>query len=150
MKYLMISYLLLMVTVSLNECSSTSDSKSGALKVTDTEKLIAVAWVDDNTIRVKSTGIYKGGDSALRKEESKKSAIKEAQIAVIEKFITERVYSSGMKVDPKNTGVDIVKEFGVIVKSGVVIKERYGQNEDCELIYEVQSKDLKKRVWGKH
>lgn len=97
---------------------------------------IPLGWVDGNTFRIKSSSTTKDG------------AIMEAQNAVIERFVVERLKESRKLVDPKSTGVVIVDEFGGVVKAGSVIREKK-EDGRFTIIYEVKSDNLKNRVLGK-
>ena len=108
-----------------------------AVKAVDTAVSIPLGWIDGDTFRAMATGT--GRDSA----------VSAAQLAVIEKFITERVKLSGINVDVKSTGVAIVNEFGGEVKSGAVIREALEEGGKMKVIYEVKSDNLKNRVQGR-
>lgn len=118
-------------------CRSAGETPVKTEKSVKADMAIPLGWIDSSTFRAMATG------------SSRDSAVSGAQLAVIEKFITERVKLSGMNVDPKSTGVAIVNEFGSDVKSGSIIAEKLEEGGALRVIYEVKSKNLKNRVQGR-
>ena len=98
---------------------------------------VPLGWIDAGTFRAMATGTGRDG------------AVNNAQLVVIEKFITERVKLSGMNVDPRSTGVAIVNEFGGDVKNGSIIAEKSEEGGKVRIIYEVKADNLKNRVLGR-
>ena len=42
----------------------------------------------------------------------------------------------------------VAKEFSGLVKGGTIVKETYDDDDNCEIIYQVEKKGLKKEVEG--
>ncbi len=113
-------------------------------------KSVTLGWIDGDTFRVRSEALYQkqSGERELRRTDSKRLAVQQAQDSVIEKFVRDRVKHATRVLDPRSTGVAITNEFGGVVKKGEVTREKYNERDACEIIYEVKSPDLKKRVFG--
>ncbi len=111
---------------------------------------VTLGWIDGDTFRVRSEALYQkqSGERDLRRADSKRLAVQQAQESVIEKFVRDRVKHASKVLDPRSTGVAITNEFGGIVRKGEVTREKYNERDACEIIYEVKSPDLKKRVFG--
>ena len=114
------------------------------------ESFITEGWVDDNTFRVTSTGAPKAGltNKIQRRGTAKEAAIMMAQKTIIEKFKGARIEGAAGAVDYASTGVAVMKEFGGLVKGGSVKKETYDDDDNCEVVYEVMARGLKKQVQG--
>ena len=50
--------------------------------------------------------------------------------------------------DYASTGIAVMKEFSGTVKGGSVIRETYDDDDNCEVVYELISRGLKKKVIG--
>ncbi|MCP4130110.1 MAG: hypothetical protein GY754_03735 [bacterium] len=102
-------------------------------------------WVDDNTYRLAASAMSTLGPDNLggsRREASKKAAIFNAQNQILEYF---------KKLKPKESNPGIrnfaaAKEVKQLVKRGAVIKVTYDQEDNCEVIYEVKARGLKKKA----
>ena len=106
------------------------------------------AWVDDNTYRIAAQGVPKAGltNKVQRRGTAKEAATIMAQKAVIEKFKGAKLEGASGVKDLESAGIAIAKEFDGVVKGGSVIKSTYDDQDNCEVIYEVKSKGLKKRL----
>ncbi len=106
-------------------------------------------WIDDHTFRVTNMGVAKAGETNVtkRKIQSKEAAILMAQKDILEKFKGARIQGASGSVDGELTGIAIAKEFGGMVKGGSVIKVSWTkEQQDCEIVYEVKGRNLKKQV----
>lgn len=114
------------------------------------ESFITEGWVDDNTFRITSTGASKPGltNKIQRRGTAKSAAIIMAQASILEKFKGARLEGAAGAADYASTGVAVMKEFSGMVRGGSVIKETYDEDDNCEVIYQVQAKGLKKKVTG--
>jgi hypothetical protein len=118
-------------------CQSAGETPQKAVGPVRADMAVPLGWIDSGTFRAMAVG--SGRDGALNN----------AQLVVIEKFITERIKLSGMNVDPKSTGVAIVNEFGSDVKNGSIIAEKPEEGGKVRIIYEVKADNLKNRVLGR-
>jgi len=142
------------VAIAAVACSSSPVARQATPQVPVVEKkemkttAIALGWIDENTFRVRAGSDIGGmrGDNDRTRTEAKNAAILKAQDTIIEKFVRDRVKSAEKIIDPKSTGVAIINEFGSIVKKGTVRDESFDAPYKCEIIYEISSPDLKKRV----
>ncbi len=105
-------------------------------------------WIDDHTFRTTAMGVAKAGETnkTKRKIQAKEAAILMAQKTILEKFKGARLQGASGAADGELTGIAIAKEFGGMVKGGSVIKVSYNETQDCEVVYEVASRNLKKKV----
>lgn len=114
----------------------------------DFERLKSYCWIDENTYRYIATGIpdSRSLNEKEKKESARKNAILNVQYEIISKFKGYVYESCGGMIDfePSSvvTGIEIIKA----VRSGKVIDERYDADFNCEILYEVKSEKLKKKV----
>ncbi len=105
-------------------------------------------WVDNNTFRVVSIGFPKQNVTNKMKRQyyAKEAAILSAQKTILEKFKGARVQGKASSTGGEIDEVIIQKEFGGIINGGSVTEEKYDEQDNCQVTYEVSSLDLKKRV----
>ena len=105
-------------------------------------------WVDDNTFRVTAMGFPKKGvtNKMRRRYYSREGAVLTAQKMIIEKFKGARIKGGSASQGGETSTVVIRKEFGGIVSGGIVVHEKYDESDNCQVVYEVTSPGLKKRV----
>lgn len=126
-------------------CGGTSKSQ-----IKGGETFVTEGWVDDNTFRVKAVGVPKKGltNKYQRRGTAKEAALIMAQKRIIEKFVGARLEGASGASDYESTGVAVAKEFGGVVKGGSIVKETYDEDQNCEVVYQVERKGLKKTVQG--
>ena len=107
-------------------------------------------WVDNDTYHSTATGVPKEGlkNKVQRRGTAKEAAVLMAQSHIIEKFKGARVEGAAGVSDYASTGYAASKEFAGVVKGGSVIKETYDEDDNCEVVYEIKSKGLKKQLTG--
>jgi hypothetical protein len=103
-------------------------------------------WCDENTYHIRQTGAPSLKSKTLkeRKLSSKNSAILSAQKRILEKFAELDIDINHAEVD--TTAYAIAHEVKKSVKNGKIILEKWDENQNCEIIYEVYSKRLKRKV----
>jgi len=138
MKHVVSMCIAVFFIISVFSCRTAVETAKAPEDAPKADLSIPLGWIDGDTFRAMATG------------STKDSAISGAQLAVIEKFIIERVKISGPNADPKSTGVAIVNEFGGTVKGGAVIREKLDEGGKLRIIYEVKSGNLKNRVRGRN
>jgi len=139
--------LLGLLIVSLTAPAATIVScKSGAFIQKDVWQ--TEGWVNGDTLRVISTGTPKAGlkNETVKKGTAKEGAILFAQKKIIEKIVGQRIESCGGMRGDEIEPINLAKELAPVIKNGKVIAERYDADFNCEIIYEISSKDLKKRI----
>lgn len=117
---------------------------------------ISEGWVDENTFRVTAVGIpgkdAKSGqaytNTVQRKATAKEAALTMAQKRIIEKFVGARLEGASGAVDYQSTGTAVAKEFSGLEKGGTIVKETYDKDDNCEIVYQVEKKGLKREVQG--
>ena len=105
-------------------------------------------WVDENTYRLAAAGVpnSKLTNKVQRRESAKRAAILNAQYQVLEKFKGSSIEGAAGMSDFESTGIAIAQEVQGFVKGGSVVQATYDDEDNCEIIYEVKAKDLKKKV----
>jgi len=105
-------------------------------------------WVDDNTYRIAAVGVAKRElkNTVQRRESAKRAAMLNAQYQVLEKFKGSNIEGAAGMSDFEMTGIAIAQEVSGVVKGGSVVKTTYDDEDNCEIIYEVKAKGLKKKV----
>ena len=105
-------------------------------------------WIDDDTYRLAASGVPKSTlkNKVARRESAKRAAILNAQYQVLEKFKGSKIEGAAGMSDFENTGIAIAQEVSGIVKGGSVVSATYDEEDNCEIIYEVKAKGLKKKV----
>ncbi len=104
-------------------------------------------WIDDDTYRLAASGVPKSTlkNKVARRESAKRAAILNAQYQVLEKFKGSKIEGAAGMSDFENTGIAIAQEVSGIVKGGSVVSATYDEEDNCEIIYEVKAKGLKKK-----
>jgi len=107
-------------------------------------------WIDNDTYRLHAAAApskkLRDAEREERRKYSKRIAILNAQYQIIEKFkgIPLEAATGIMGSDPAAVGV--AKDLKEAVKRGTVISESFDEEDNCEVLYEVKDKALKKKV----
>lgn len=122
-------------------CESTDSMIKGKTYKTE-------GWIDDNTFRVTALGAPSPDAKGMvkRKTQARESAIIMAQKRVLEKMIGAELKGASAVKDGESAGVVVTKEFSGMVKGGSVIEETYDEDDNCQVVYEVTGRGLKKRA----
>jgi hypothetical protein len=112
------------------------------------ESFVSEGWIDDNTYRLTGVGVPMRGytGKTQRRQTARRAAILSAQYSVLEKFTGGRLEGAAGMKDFESTGTAVAQEVAGVIKGGSVVKETYNEEDDCEVIYEVKAKGLKKKV----
>jgi len=105
-------------------------------------------WVDENTFRIAAAGVPTRTltNKVQRKESAKRAAILNAQYQVLEKFKGAKIEGAAGMSNFETTGMAVAQEVKGIVKGGSVYSITYDAEDNCEIIYEVKARGLKKKV----
>jgi hypothetical protein len=127
----------------LTSCSS---QKIGG--TVEGETFTTEGWIDDETFRIAAAGVPTKTltNVVQRKEASKRAAILNAQYQVIEKFKGSKIEGASGMENFEMTGIAVAQELKAISKGGSVKKVTWDEEQNCEVIYEVHAKGLKKKV----
>lgn len=114
----------------------------------DTKSYESEGWIDDHTFQVRALGVPRESESntTKRKIQSKEAATLSAQARVIELMLGAKVQGATGSLDGESTGVALTKEFEGIIRGGSIVKTTYDEEQNCEVVYRVQAKGLKKRA----
>ncbi|MCP4138298.1 MAG: hypothetical protein GY754_45470 [bacterium] len=137
--------LMLLASVLITGPLATTACRSGQV---ETKEMITNGWVDEDTFRVTSMGAANQSLTNIvqRKQTAKEAALLNAQYTVLEKFKGSRLEGAAGMAEVNVTGLAYAREYAEIVKSGRIIKISYDKDHNCEIVYEVKSKGLKKKV----
>src|SRR4030042_1927825 len=132
--------------------STTFVSCSGWMRggAADGETMSTVGWIDDDTYRISAEGDPGQSleDIGERKERAKRAAVMNAQYYITEKFKNSKIDGRSGMENFEMTGLTVARELKAIIKRGSVYKVNWDDAQNCEIIYEVKAKDLKKKVSG--
>ena len=105
------------------------------------------AWMDDNTFRIASRGAYpKNEDNPIVKEESAiRAAMLNAQYQILEKFAGSKFQGAAGMKNFRMSGIAAAQEVAGSISGGNQVSYKCDMN-GCEVIYEVSSPGLKKKV----
>jgi hypothetical protein len=136
--------LLLCVAVVFTACKS-SGGMGGEVKG---ESFVSEGWVSPDIFRVTATGVPKEGltNKIQRQGTAKEAALIMAQKRIIEKFVGARLEGAAGAADYASTGIAVSKEFGGLVKGGTIVKTTFDEDANCEIVYQVEKKNLRKEV----
>lgn len=114
------------------------------------DSYVSEGWVTPDIFRVTATGVPKPGvtNDVQKRGTAKEAALIMAQKRIIEKFVNAKVEGAAGAADYASTGIAVSKEFKGLVKGGSIVKETYDDDGNCEIVYEVERKGLKKSVMG--
>jgi len=126
--------------------TSCGGSKMGGMVQGETFK--NEGWINDDTYRIAASGVSnsKLTNKIQRRESAKRAAILNAQYQVLEKFKGSTIEGAAGMSDFESTGIAIAQEVSGMVKGGSVVTATYDDEDNCEIIYEVKAKGLKKKV----
>lgn len=144
-----LALLLALMLITVYAFSGCSRRVGGGLDSEDAMTVRTEGWIDDHTFRTSAMGVAKSTErnKTKRKIQSKEAAILMAQKTVLEKFKGARIQGASGAADGELTGIAIAKEFGGMVKGGSVLKVTWDrETQDCEIVYEVKARNLKKQV----
>ncbi len=137
--------LLLLFSVAVVFSACGGGSMGGQVKG---ESFTTEGWIDDNTFQVVEVGAPKKGleNKIQRRATAKQAAEIMAQARIIEKFKGARLEGAAGAADYELTGIAVSKEFDGIVKGGSIVKSTFDDDDNCEIVYRVSAKNLKKQV----
>ena len=105
-------------------------------------------WIGNDTYRLASSAMATRTltNKIARRESSKRAAILNAQYQILEKFKGSRIEGAAGMSNFEMTGMAVAQEVQGVVKGGSVRQVTYDAQDNCEIIYEVKAKGLKKKV----
>ena len=127
----------------LMNCKSTNNMLENTTKTYKSEE-----WIDDHTFQVKSIGAPRKGEKSLvkRKVQSKNAAKLSAQNRIIELLLGSEVSSTSSATDGESGEVLIRSELEGIIKGGSIISESFDDEQNCEMVFRIHGKNLKKKA----
>jgi hypothetical protein len=139
-------YLVLIAAVSIaafvSSCGGTTD------KIVKGKTFKTEGWVNDDTFRVTALGAPAVDAKGMvkRKTQAREAALIMAQKRVIEKMVGAEIKGASAVKDGESAGVVVTKEFSGMVKGGTIVEETFDEEDNCEVVYELYSKGLKKKA----
>ncbi len=112
----------------------------------ETQDFITEGWLDDNTFQVRAIGAPnpKARGFVRRRTQSEESALLAAQKRVVELMVGAQITGASGSDSGESTGIAITKEFEGHVKGGSILKKTFDQDDNCEIVYRIHAKGLKK------
>ena len=146
MKKLLIFALIISAGVVIGLTSCGGAGKIGG--TVEGESIKTEGWIDDDTFQISAAGVPTQTltNVVQRKESAKRSAILNAWYQVIEKFVGSKIEGAAGMKDFELTGIAVSQELKSIVKGGSAKKVTWDDDQNCEVIFEVKAKGLKRKV----
>lgn len=112
------------------------------------KQVVTEGWLNDDTYRVVAIGIPKQSieNKMKRKITSKEAAITMAQRNILSRFRGATITSKSEINEGETTSLKITRELKGVLQGGQVLKETYDEEDNCEIIYEIRSVGLRKRI----
>lgn len=112
------------------------------------DSFMTEGWLDDDTYHITAAGVPKKSlqNTVARRESAKRAAILNAQYQVLEKFKGSAIEGASGMSDFEMTGIAIAQEIQGVIKGGSVKKATFDDEDNCEVLYEVRSKNLRNKV----
>jgi uncharacterized membrane-anchored protein len=115
----------------------------------DNEKnFVTDGWVSPDIYRVTAIGVPREGlKSKMQRRRTAHEAAKiMAEKRIIEKFVGARLEEAVGMADYASTGKLVLREFGSLVKDGIIVKSTFDEDDNCEIIYQVERNNLRNKV----
>lgn len=127
-------------------CGGSASTKS-QLKG-DVEDYQSEGWLNDETFQVRALGAPNPDAKGFvrRRTQAERAALLNAQARVIELLVGAKVEGAEGMDSGESTGFAMTKEFEAVLKGGQIIKKSYDADDNCEIVYRIHGKDLKKRA----
>lgn len=105
-------------------------------------------WIDEDTFRVsaKASAPDRFTKKIQRENAATDAATILAQCKIIEKFVGAQVKGVTGVHDFENSGQAAAKEISAMIAGGSVLSQTCDDEQNCEVVYEVKAKGLKKKV----
>ena len=130
--------------------SCASSKKAGMGGEIKGESFQTEGWIDEDTFRITETGSpgerFKAKDTVIQKKAAKEVALISAQCRIVEKFTGVKIEGAAGMKDFELSGSAAAKEFAGTITGGSIIKTTYDDDNNCEIVYEVKAKGLKRKV----
>ncbi|MCL2025983.1 MAG: hypothetical protein FWG92_04170 [Leptospirales bacterium] len=138
--------LIIVFSIAVLAFAACGSSKIGGTVKGETFK--SEGWVDDNTYRTTGVGVASPQytNKVQRRQTARRAAIISAQYQVLEKFTGAKVEGAAGMQDFQLTGIAVAQEVQGAIRGGSVVSETYDDQENCEVIYQVQARGLRKMV----
>ena len=143
-KYLLLAFIFA-IAFTFIACGGGQKKLGGTVKG---KTYVTEGWIDDNTYRIAAAGAPKRDleNRVQRRESSRRAAILNAQYQVLEKFKGARLEGASGMSDFEMTGMAVAQEVEGHIKNGSVRTATWDDEDNCEVIYEVKAKDLRKKA----
>jgi anti-sigma B factor antagonist len=123
-----------------------SNHGSNAISGNQDEVIVFKGWVNEHTYRIAADGFPRPATTDIleRKVESKKAAIKKAQMVIIESLVESFQHKNWMEFHKYRR--NIYAKYSGIVKNGVAKLTKFDSRQNCSIIFEVKGPNLKKNI----
>jgi hypothetical protein len=105
-------------------------------------------WIDDNTFFVTTIGkpVGKYDNVKERRNSARRAAVINAQFRILKKFKKMNSAETGRPAVSPAVRASQAAKINSIIKSGKIQSEKFDKSDNCEIIYKVRYKNLKKFV----
>ncbi len=117
----------------------------------ETEDFITEGWLDEDTFQVRALGAPSPNAKGFvrRRTQSQEAALLAAQKRVIEPYAHYILKGASGSDSGESTGVVITKEFESHVKGGTIMRTTFHEDDNCEIVYRIHAKGLRRKVLGR-
>jgi len=140
-------FILLMI-VSLTAFISSCGKEVGEAGIIKGDSYQTEGWIDDNTFQVSAIGTWPEDKADAKKvikmNLAEEGAVLKAQTRIMEKFKGYALKAKGGAESGASLGEVAVKTIEGYAKGGSVIKKTFDDELNCEVLYRVEAKGLKK------
>lgn len=133
-----------LMALTLVSCGSKKSMIKGGETYTGME-----GWIDEDTLQVEALGFAPDDitEELQRKYASKRAAQLNAEARIVEKLVGANVEGKTATEDGMLLSEIIKKDFGGMIKGGIIVQETYDkETQACEILYRVSAKGLKKKA----
>ncbi len=104
-------------------------------------------WIDNNTYAIIAVGrpVRTHANARQLKNSARRAAVMNARFKILKRFkaLNRRKSSKG---DPPRTRLKQTIMIRDIIKNGKVVYEKFDQRHNCEIIYQIRHKELKRLI----
>ena len=135
-------------TVSMLSLIACGSSQDRIMLKGETESFRTEGWLDGDTFQVRALGAAnpKLKRFVQRRTASEEAALLAAQKRAIELMIGSKIKGASGSQSGELTGLVITKEFEGRIKGGAIVKKTFNEDDDCELVWRIHRKGLKKEA----
>ncbi len=141
-------FFILLAIINMVAFISSCGKEVGEAGIIKGESYQQEGWVDDDTFRVSAIGTWPeelaDAKKVIKMNRALEGATLKAQTIVMEKFKGYALKAKSGAESGVGLGEVAIKKIEGVAKGGSVIKKTFDEEYNCEVLYEINSKGLKK------